>query len=333
MRKLGIALLVLVVLLAVAITFTVGWRPFIGPRMRSVTNRTFESTPARLARGRYLFNSASGCVECHSQHDNTRADWPILPGTEGSGQAFLLQGLPGKIFAPNITPDKETGIGDWTDDEVARAIREGVDRNGRALFNIMPYERYRTMSDEDLASVVVYVRSLPAVKHPLPVTELIFPVKYLIRSVPQPVIAPVPPADSSTPVARGAYLVNIAACADCHTPQVKGQPIPGLSFAGGFVLAGPWGYVASANITPDPTGIPYYDEKLFIDMMRTGMVHARKLNVIMPYERYGGMTDQDLSDVFAYLKTLPPVAHRVDNTEKPTLCKKCGALHGLGDKN
>jgi mono/diheme cytochrome c family protein len=333
MKKVGIALLVLVALVAIAITFTVGWRPFIGPRMRPLTNRTFESTPARLARGKYLFTSAAGCIDCHSQHDANQASWPIVPGTEGSGQIFPLNGLPGNVVAPNITSDPETGIGKWTDDEIARAIREGVDKDGRPLFNLMPYEHYRTMSDEDLASVIVYVRTLPAVRHELPVTQLIFPVKYLIRSVPEPVTSPVPAPDSSTPVNRGTYLVNIAGCGDCHTPQVKGQAVAGMNFAGGFVLAGPWGSVASANITPDASGISYYDEKLFTDAMRTGMVHARKLSGIMPTEIYGKMTDQDLSDVFAYLKTIPPVAHRVDNTEPPTLCKKCGMSHGLGEKN
>jgi cytochrome c2 len=332
-KKIGIALLVLVVLVAAAVVFMVGVRPFIGPRMRPLTNRTFESTPARLARGKYLFTAAAGCIDCHSQHDANQANWPVIPGTEGSGEIFPLKGLPGDVVAPNITPDPDTGIGKWTDDEIARAIREGVDKDGRALFNLMPYEHYRTMSDEDLASVIVYVRTLPAVRHELPVTQLIFPVKYLIRSVPEPVTSPVPPPDSSTPVSRGTYLANIAACSDCHTPQVKGQPIVGMNFAGGFVLAGPWGSVASANITPDASGISYYDEKLFTDVMRTGMVHARKLSAIMPTETYGGMTDQDLSDVFAYLKTIPPVAHRVDNTEPPTLCKKCGMSHGLGDKN
>ncbi len=333
MKKLAVVLLVLLALAAIAITFTVGWHPFIGPRARAVTNRKFDSSPERLARGQYLFASLSGCVECHSQHDASTADWPLIPGTEGSGQIFPLQGLPGQIVVPNITPDKETGIGNWSDDEIARAIREGVDKDGRALFPLMPYERYRTMSDEDLASLVVYLRTLPPVRHPLPPTQIIFPVRYLIRNVPQPVTAPVPKPDSSTPANRGEYLVRMAACGDCHTPQMKGEPIAGMDFAGGFVLAGPWGSVASSNITPDPSGIPYYDEKLFIDVIRTGQVRARKLNVIMPWSTYRGMTDQDLSDIFAYLKTVPAVAHRVDNSAPPTFCKKCGAIHGLGDKN
>ena len=108
--------------------------------------------------------------------------------------------------------------------------------------------------------MIVYVRSLPPVRNALPPTEIIFPVKYLIRSVPEPLTAPVQPPDQSTPEKRGAYLTNEAGCSDCHTPQDShGMPMAGLDFAGGFILQGPFGRIASANITPDPSGIPYYD--------------------------------------------------------------------------
>lgn len=333
MRKLGIAFLALVALIAIAISFTIGWRPFIGPRTRAVTNRTFESTPARLSRGSYIFHSVALCVDCHSPHDNTSKDWPLIDGREGSGQPFPLIGLPGQLVAPNITPDPETGLGNWTDDQIARAIREGVDKDGRTLFPLMPYGNYHNMSDEDLASVVVFLRSLPPVRNPLPASQIICPVKYLIRNAPEPLGSPVPPADSSTPAKRGEYFALIGGCADCHSPQKRGQPITGMNFSGGTVMTGPWGSVATANITPDPSGISYYDEKLFDDVMRTGFVHARRLSVIMPWQYYRGMTEQDLSDIFAYIKSVPAVAHRVDNTETATLCKKCGNVHGLGDKN
>ena len=80
----------------------------------------------------------------------------------------LLKGLPGKVYAPNITPDAETGAGNWSDDQLARAIREGVGHDGRALFPLMPYPDFHSMSDEDLASVIVYLRSLPPVHKPRP---------------------------------------------------------------------------------------------------------------------------------------------------------------------
>jgi mono/diheme cytochrome c family protein len=323
----------LVVVLSVAISLTIGWRPFIGPRARPLTDRTFESTPQRLARGQYLANNL-GCFECHGEYDWTRHDAPLIEGTRGAGYSdFPMAGLPGHIVPPNITPDPETGAGRWTDDMLARAIREGIGHDGRALFPFMPYPDFRYASDEDLASVIVYLRSIPPIRKALPPTEIIFPVKYLIRTVPQPITEPVPEPDLSTPVKRGQYLVTIAACADCHTPQTKGQPIRGLEFAGGFILEGPWGRLASANITPDASGISYYDEALFLEMVHTGYVKARKINQIMPWEDFRGLTDEDLKGIFAYLRTLKPVKHRVDNTEPPTYCKLCGSSHGAGNQN
>jgi hypothetical protein len=105
-----------------------------------------------------------------------------------------------------------------------------------------------------------------------------------------------------------------------------------MDFAGGFILDGPWGRVASANLTPDPSGIPYYDEAMFVQALRTGFVKARKLNQIMPWHTYRGMTDEDLAAMFAYIKTFKPIRHHVDNT-LPTYCKLCRQMHGGGDQN
>jgi mono/diheme cytochrome c family protein len=308
---------------------------FLGPRARGLSNRTFARTAERQARGRYLVESVSACMDCHSPHDWTRHDAPILPGREGSGQELsaVLQGLPGRIVAPNLTPDLETGAGNWSDDALARAIREGIGHDGRALFPMMPYAHFRQLPDEDIASIVVYVRSLAPVRNGLPRTEVVFPVKYLIRSVPEPLTAPVPEPDLRDPVKRGAFLVNAAACADCHTPEKNGQPLPGMDFAGGRILDGAWGRVASANITADPSGIPYYDEKQFVTVLRTGYVGARRLNQIMPWSTFRNMTDEDLKAIYAYVKTLPPVKHRVDNTEPPTYCAIDKGQHGLGHQN
>jgi len=106
-----------------------------------------------------------------------------------------------------------------------------------------------------------------------------------------------------------------------------------MEFSGGWVLKGPWGAPATANITPDASGISYYDEAMFVEVMHTGKVKARELNPLMPRIDFGKMTDEDLKAVFAYLKTLKPIQHRVDNTEPPTPCKKCGGMHGLGERN
>ena len=333
--KISLAILLcLVLVLAVGITLTIGWRPFIGPRSRPLTNRVFERTPERLARGQYIVEHEAACADCHSPHDWTQHESPIPAGMEGAGQDFsLLKGLPGRVVAPNLTPDPETGSGNWSDDALARAIREGVGHDGRTLFPMMPYENYRHMPDEDLASVIVFLRSLPPVRNPLPKTEIIFPVKYLIRSTPQPVTEPVPGPDVSDPVKRGAFLMTMAGCRDCHTPAKKGQPLPNMDLSGGQIFEGPWGRVATANLTPDPSGIPYYDEALFLQALRTGYVRARSLNQIMPWRSYGGMTDEDLKSIFAYLKTVKPIHHVVDNQEPPTMCVICNTTHGGGEKN
>jgi mono/diheme cytochrome c family protein len=325
----------IVILLAAGITLTIGWRPFIGPPARQLTSRTFDRAATRLARGQYLVEHVTDCMGCHAEHDWTAHDAPVRPNTEGAGQDMnVLKGFPGKVYAPNITPDRETGAGDWSDDQLARAIREGISHDGRALFPFMPYPDFRAMSDEDLAAVIVYIRSLAPVRQRQPQTELIFPVRYLIRAAPQPLDAPVGDPDVSTPEKRGKYLVTIGGCTDCHTPQdAHGQRMAGLEFAGGFVLEGPWGRAASSNLTPDPSGIPYYDQTLFTQALRTGYVKARKLNQIMPWHVYRGMTDEDLAAMFAYVKTFRPVRHHVDNSEPPVLCRVCGQIHGGGDRN
>jgi mono/diheme cytochrome c family protein len=328
----GIAALALVILLALGISFTIGWRPFIGPKARGLTTRTFERTPQRLERGRYLAVAVAGCMGCHSEHD-WKNHGAIPPGLEGAGEVMPIIELPGKIVAPNLTPDRETGAGTWSDDQLARAIREGIGHDGRALFPMMPYQSFREMSDEDLASIIVYLRALPPVHRSLPKSEIIFPVKYLIRGVPQPLTTPVATQDLTDPVHHGKYLVAMAGCAGCHTPQVRGQNIPGMELAGGFVLSGPWGSVASANLTPDASGIGYYDEGLFLQVMKTGYVKARELSPIMPVFDFKNMTDDDLKAMFAYLRTVKPAKHRVDNTEPVSECRLCRQKHGGGKLN
>jgi len=338
MTRLGkgllIGFIVLLGLVAVGITFTVGWRPFIGPKARPLTARKFESTPRRLERGRYIATALSGCIYCHSPHDWKAPRTPFVAGMTGAGDVQPYADLPGKIVAPNLTPDVETGAGSWSDDQLARAIREGIGHDGRALFPMMPYSRFREMSDEDLASVIVYLRSLPAVRHQLPKTEIIFPVKYLIRNAPQPVTAPVPDITPQAGAQKyGAHLLNLAGCADCHTSQVQGKDVPGMAFAGGNPIVGPWGYVASANLTPDATGIMYYTDDFFVQVLRTGTVNGQQLNPIMPVMVYKDLTDTDLKAMFTYLHSIKAVKHTVDNSASPTACKLCQQRHGGGDKN
>jgi len=285
-----------------------------------------------MARGKYLVEAVTGCIGCHSPADISKPGAPPVETKLAAGQSWPDKQLPW-LVAPNISPDKETGAGNWSDDVFARAIREGIGHDGRALFPVMPYQNYRNMSDEDLASIIVYMRSLAPVRNTPGQTHIPFPLRYLIKSVPAPVYGTVNAPDQTNAAVRGAYLAQMGSCADCHTLQDRGQPLPGLEYAGGFVLDGPTGRLVAPNITPDASGIGYYDENLFLHAMREGRVGARPLNAAMPWWFYGKMTDEDLKSVYAFLRTLKPVQHRVDNTETPTTCRLCKQKHGLGDKN
>jgi len=160
LTRFGLALLALLLLIAAAVPVLVGLRPIVGPRVRPLTDRTFERTPERLERGRYLVTSVSGCLFCHGETDWQTPGFPPRTGTEGSGRSWADEGIPW-LTVPNITPHPDTGAGRWTDHQLARAIREGIGHDGRALFPLMPYHQYRYMSDEDLAAVIGYLRSLP----------------------------------------------------------------------------------------------------------------------------------------------------------------------------
>jgi mono/diheme cytochrome c family protein len=284
--------------LVVLITVTMGWRPVFGARSRPLTDRHFQVTPERLERGEYLVNGPAACFDCHSQI--SKEFEKLQPGEApvfsklGGGRVMYEQGDV-RLVVPNITPDMETGAGIWTDDQFARAIREGIGHDGRTLFPLMPYDDFRNLTDEDLASIIVYVRSLEPVHNELPKSKIPFPLSRLINAAPQPVYGAVV-QNTSTPLKRGAYLAKIGHCVNCHTPKDKfGKPEPGMEFAGGESF-GPT--VVSANITPDPSGISYYDEKLFIKVMRTGHVGARPLNAPMPWWFFKNMNDDDLKALF-----------------------------------
>jgi mono/diheme cytochrome c family protein len=294
---------------------------------------SFERTPERLARGRYIVEGPAHCFQCHSETDYSKPGTKPLPGKKkGAGAIFAEEGLQW-LVAPNITPDVETGAGSWTDEQLARAIREGIGHDGRRLFPIMPYMNFRNMSDEDVAAVITYIRSIEPVRNVLSKTQIPEVMKGALPPV-QPITGAVSGPDLSNQVDRGKYLATLGNCVSCHTPMnQQGQPMMEMAFGGGARFKGPWGEVSSANITPDSTGISYYDEQLFIRTLRTGHVGARKLNYIMPIGYFKNMTDEDLKSIFAYLRTLPPVKHSVDNTEPPTYCALDGTQHGFGDRN
>jgi len=295
------------------------------------------ASPERLARGRYLVEGVAHCFECHAEHNFKKGLGQPRPGTKGAGEIVKNEEFDGVAFPaglthPNITPDKQTGAGNWTDAQFEQAIRHGIGHDGRELLDFMPYAFFRSMTDEDVSSVIVYIRSLPVVRNSLPKRNLPFPVKVNLHPEMEP---PLPP-DASEQVKHGWYLVRIAQCNDCHTPSdEKGNARTDMMFGGGARMKGPWGDVVTPNITSDPSGISHYDEAMFIKTIRTGRASGgvRQLNPLMPYSYFKNMTDEDLKAIFAYLRTVKPVRHHVDNSEPPVYCKLCRQKHGFGDKD
>ncbi|HEV3305064.1 MAG TPA: c-type cytochrome [Candidatus Sulfotelmatobacter sp.] len=302
---------------------------------------TIPRTAVRLARGQYLVEGLLQCPFCHSDYNFAQRPAVPVEGKKDGGLDLGDEGLPkgNRIIAPNISSDPDYGAGKWKDADFVRALRRGIGHDGRTLFPIMPYPYFRNLSDEDLASVIVYERSMAPVHIEQPKTTLTDDIKKTLQLL-EP-LAHVPEPDRSDRLAYGKYLVTAGHCDACHTPQDEhGNPIPGMDFAGGVDLSGPWGAdpkkiisVASLNLTPDPSGISYFDEQMFIIVIRTGQVNARPLASIMPWGFFRNLSDADLKAIFAYLRTLKPVKHRVDNTETARYCKICRGKHGFGERN
>lgn len=296
------------------------------PAQRPPSAETIEATEARLARGKYLVEHVVVCMDCHSERDWGRYGAPAK-GVPGSGGDCMGEdvGAPGKICVSNISSSKEHGIGAWTDGEILRAVREGVDREGNALFPMMPYPFYRSLSDEDARAVVAFVRTLPASEKKVEDSHIDFPVSFFISMVPEPLEGPVPEPDTSTPEKKGKYLATISGCISCHTPvDDKHVAIPGKELAGGQEFTGPWGKVRSVNLTPhDKTGIGTWTKERFVSRFKANSdteVAAVKIdpssNTVMPWLGYAGMSEEDLGAIYAFLKSVPAVENEVERRPK-----------------
>jgi mono/diheme cytochrome c family protein len=303
---------------------------------RPLTNVKFEANEKRIERGEYLANGILMCMTCHSPRDTTKPGFPAIESKKGSG-VILYDTEEGRLVAPNITPDKETGAGTWTDDMFARAIREGVGHDGRALSLPMYWGSFRELSDEDLASVIVYLRTIPAVKNKLPKRRLSAEREKRLQGRPRPPLTSVETPDLSNLLTRGRYYIKTADCVGCHS---GGKRLPGL-FAGGSKLENYYGwarlwkedtsYVFSTNITPHETGLKGWTPELFINVIRTGK--GGVLAPRMPWVAYKNMTDEDLTAILMALQKLHPVNHKVVNGIKETYCEVCELSHGYGEHN
>lgn len=296
----------------------------------SILLSVFSTRPApviaaddQAASGKMLAQSI--CIACHSQL--VQGDPYHLDSAKlyAGGEAF--EGPWGKIFSANITPDKETGIGNWTDAQIKRAINEGISADGKKLI-LMPWEIFRGLSDDDLNAIVAYLKTLPPIKNMVPEAQLAPPeaIAGFVGSIP-PLKAAVPPALYASPrdvfhdfffpsdpsavppapagfkapqgkdsPARGGYLVkNLLACAACHAVNLAGGTPPFFA----------------PNITPDrDTGIGNWSKEDMVKALREGIrPDGRRLSPVMPAGAllYGNLSDDEVYNVVAYLKSVPAV--------------------------
>ncbi|MGE5363840.1 MAG: c-type cytochrome [Bacteroidota bacterium] len=314
-RIAGIVILVLIIIVAGGIIYFNSAFPKAG----APPDIKIALTKERIERGKHLAWHVTVCIDCHSTRDWSMFAGPVKPGTEGMGGERYGEnlGLPGDIYARNITP---AAVGHWSDGELVRAMVSGVNKKGEALFPLMPYMNYRNMSREDVYSVIAYIRTLAPIKNEIPERSLNFPMNMIVKTIPQPVSFGKEP-DKNDPVNYGKYLVTIAACADCHTKSIKGEPVAGMAFAGGSELKTPFGIVRVANITPDnETGIGSWTKEAFIahfksfasDSAMHRPVKTNEFNTFMPWTQFAGMTTEELGAIYEYLRTLKPVKNMVN---------------------
>ena len=276
---------------------------------------------ATIEHGKYVATIA-GCTDCHTPlkpeyQDPTKLSFDQLKviafnaGSAADETRFLSGGRifdlgpAGILMTRNLTPDKDTGLGAWTDEQITLAVKTGVNKEGAVLFPVMPYHVYNGMADADLESVIAYLRSVKAVSNAVPPRTIStegFP------SVPYQtgIVAP----DPSDKAARGAYLVNsVMGCTDCHTPvdPTTGAPQMDKYLAGRQPYEGPWGIVYGGNITPDDeTGIGKWSEEEVQRAIITGVRQDGRRLILMPWVAYSALTAEDAEAVAYYLKNVLP---------------------------
>ncbi len=259
-----------------------------------------QSNSELVKRGDYLVNGVLTCGNCHT---------PKGPQGDIAAKAFS-GGLswdepPFKVTAPNITQDKETGIGNYSNSDIEKVLRKGVKPDGTPVAMIMPSGFYEIMTDRDMNAVIAYLRTLKPLKNRVPDP---------VYKVPQG--HPVPPGGENKftddmlrdKVKLGFYLVTIGHCMECHTPLgPKGRDFVNDLGKGGFELKGPWGVSVSRNITSSKTkGIGDWTDAEIKRAIAQGIrKDGSKLKPPMAYHSYATMTDADLDAVIAYLRTVP----------------------------
>jgi mono/diheme cytochrome c family protein len=273
----------------------------------------FEAAMAQSAveRGDYLVNTIMACGNCHTPRDDKGkpiADRAFSGSLTITTPAFIAT-------ASNITPDVETGLGSWSDAEIKRALVEGIRPDhghlaGVPLAAVMPANFYRALLPEDLDAVIAYLHTVKPVRNQVTEPQYKAPVHR----------DPYPAAEAgfskdmlSDPVRRGAYLVTIGHCMECHSAWSRGvSDFKGGLGRGGRAFPGAEGDGTpsiAANITSDPTaGIGAWTDQEIARAIREGVARdGHALKPPMAYRYYAGLKVTDLVDIIAYLRTVPPL--------------------------
>jgi mono/diheme cytochrome c family protein len=257
----------------------------------------FAETP--LERGTYLVKTIGGCGNCHTPKGPGGV--PVADKEMAGG--FKFDERPFTAYASNITPDPETGIGKWTDQQIIDAIRVGKRPDGSVIGPPMPIALYRELAEDDAKAMVAYLRSLKPVANKVP--------KSVYRIPLPPSYGPVTAAKTmprTDKVAYGAYLTGpIGHCTECHsTPDARGvADLKNMLGGGGRTFHGPWGEVVASNITP--TNLKSWGDAAIKTAITAGVrPDGRRLKGPMAFAWYKDIAPADLDAIVAYLRTLPP---------------------------
>ena len=268
----------------------------------AAVERIADGTDA-LTHGRYLVETIAGCGNCHTPH---LPDGSLDPSLSLAG-AFVIEEPVFKAYARNITPDMETGIGSWSEDDIVKALREAVRPDGRVLGPPMSFHFYNKLSDTDAHAIAAYLKTVPAIRNVVPESTFQIPL------APQPPAVNVPDVPRDDPVKYGEYLAGpVGHCMDCHTTYVMGAIDYAQLGRGGNIYNRPFIYdwaALSANITPHADGLGGWSDAEIKRAITEGVSRdGRKLLAFMPYGLYAKMQESDLDAIIAYLRSIPPLS-------------------------
>ena len=261
------------------------------------------SADTPMERGKYLVEGILTCGNCHTP----RGPGGVLDTSKRhAGGPQVWETPQYKVHPTNITPDRETGIGAWTPDQVKAAIRDGKRPDGQQLAPQMPYGFYKVFTPTDLDAVVAYVLAQAPISRK--VEPPVYKVKKITVDIPPGAEKPMAESAMKDPMKRGFYLVTIGHCMECHTPLVNGhRDFKNRLGTGGERFPGPWGMSVSRNITShQQNGIgAWSDDEVKRAITQGVSKDGRKMLPPMGYEWYARMSEGDLSAIVAYLRTVP----------------------------